>query len=198
MRGAIVAFSPDSQMLAVGAVNVDLLREKDGLLIRRLDHRLNARLGQGIGSLAFSPDGQYLATADLEGNARCWRTSDGTVRWRAADPAEEVTFTPDSQLLVASSKEGVVRLQRLKDGREARTLRAGPRNYLTCSAVSPDGHVLVSSSKETKLWQVSNGLLIRSIKDARSTSYMGRATRRRSITASTLRRSRPKTQTSST
>jgi WD40 repeat protein len=166
-RAAIVAFSPDSQTLAVGAENVDLLRVKDGSLLRTLDHRLSVRLGEGVGSLAFSPDGQCLATGDVKGAARCWKISDGTLVRTLTDPAEDVTFSPDSQFIVTSGKDGIVRLLRLKDWRSVRSLQVGPKAYLTSSVVSPDGRVLVSTSKETRLWQTGNGRLIRSIKEER-------------------------------
>jgi WD40 repeat protein len=166
-RGAIVAFSPDSQMLAVGEANVDLIRIKDGVVVRTIDLQLNTARGQGVGSLAFSPDGQYIATSDLQGNARCWRTDTGKRAFALIDPAEDVTFSPDNQYFIASSKTGSIQLYRLKDWRNARTIQAGPRNYLSSASVSPDGRVLVSVSKETKLWQTGNGLLIRTIKDDR-------------------------------
>jgi WD40 repeat protein len=60
---AIMAFSPDGQLVAVGTENIKLRRTSDGELLRTLDG------GEALLSVAFSPDGQFLAAAGFVGTA---------------------------------------------------------------------------------------------------------------------------------
>src|ERR1700690_4197851 len=57
-----------------------------------------------VGGVAFSPDGQFLASAGNDHIAKIWRVSDGTLVVTlsgSSSPLTSVAYTPDGQTLVA-------------------------------------------------------------------------------------------------
>ena len=67
----------------------------------------------GVISLAFSKDGQWLASAGFDHSIRVWRTSDWQETAKLRGHEEEVwavAFTPDGERLVSGSKDHSVRL----------------------------------------------------------------------------------------
>src|SRR6266567_652289 len=110
-----LAVSPDGQILAAGSDAIDqygqcvdcsikMWRLSDGALLRVIDGNNN-----GIISIAFSPDQQYIAAGSgdkvYDGVVRFWRLSDGTlVRSFNQDPnnvysyVTSVRYSPDGSL----------------------------------------------------------------------------------------------------
>jgi WD40 repeat protein len=85
-RGAVVAFSPDGQVIASGTrvsgnKAIELWRSSDGALLRTLilPLPLQAPDGEDIYAIAFSPDGRLLATSHVYGTVRLWHVSDGSL-----------------------------------------------------------------------------------------------------------------------
>jgi len=66
----------------------------------------------GVDLVAFSPDGQWLATGDMNGAARIWRLVDNqlvqTIRSEESFSIEAIQWTPDGKAL-AVSRDGTVR-----------------------------------------------------------------------------------------
>jgi WD40 repeat protein len=162
-----VAFSPDSRRLAAarwdGSVKVwDLAIGRERL---HLDPG-NEAPGGGF-SLAYSPDGRWIAASTSDtGHARIWDAATGAVL-RTLAPARPginmgvsgVAFSPDSRWLATASFRGVVTVWDTITGRELFHV-PGPAGYTVAVAFSPDGRRLAVAGGhlvkgEVKLWDLS-------------------------------------------
>ncbi|GIV19879.1 MAG: hypothetical protein KatS3mg023_1630 [Armatimonadota bacterium] len=166
--GASVVVSPDGQYLAVptqGLGQVGIYRIAEARWVRFI-------LGHSgeITCLAFSPDGQLLATGSNDHTVKIWRVSDGSlVRTLSGHPDERyycVAFSPDGQMLASGTESGAIRIWDVSSGSIVRTLTE-PDLMPATLAFSPDGQFLVAgaryslSSVDLLLWRVADGTLVR-------------------------------------
>jgi WD40 repeat protein len=74
--------------------------------------------------VAFSPNGQVVATAAVNGTIQLWRAADGsplhTLRGRVGPVA--IAFHPDSTQLVSAGEDGSVQLWQVASGQSLQTL----------------------------------------------------------------------------
>ena len=117
--------------------------------------------------IAFSPDGQFLATSSVDSTVRIWRMSDGKLARMIRHPeaVTSVAFSPDGQSLVSVSYDGAARLWRVGDGTLARTFK-GHTGTVWAVACSPDGQRIATSGedKTVRLWRPSDGALLNTLK----------------------------------
>lgn len=70
----------------------------------------------GMGNVAFSPDGKLLAAGNAWYEVRWWRVADGallrTVKGHT-DSVNSVAFSPDGKRLASGSLDGTVKLWRV-------------------------------------------------------------------------------------
>jgi hypothetical protein len=131
--------------------------------------------------IAFSPDGERLATGRAEGTVSVWETQTGQEVFHLQghfSPVRGVAFSPDGRRLVSSSEDGIVKVWNLATGQEERTLhRHG--GSVRCVAFSPDGRRLATASADhtAKLWDVATGFEVLTLRGHRS-SVWGVAFRR--------------------
>ena len=131
-----LAWSPDSQLLAIGASSGGQARVFD--LRGKSPPTTPALLGNGwIDSLAFSPDGKTLAVgrADhfvhlcevvLRGNGASPRVTARSMLRGHLDEPMQLSFSPDGTVL-ASADRGAVRLWDLATGTERTVIRKATR-----------------------------------------------------------------------
>lgn len=115
---------------------------------------------QPITQVAFSPDGECLATASLDGLVHLW-TPQGQRLTTLSDHREAVlglAFSPDGQQLATASADQTVKLW-TTTGDLQQTFN-GHRDWVYSVSFSPDGQWLASSSVDetVKLWDLDGNL----------------------------------------
>lgn len=112
-------------------------------------------------SVAFSPDGQLLASASLDRSIKLWNAHTGQCRHTLHGHQSwvwAVAFHPQGQWLASASYDHTVKLWDVTTGECLRTLE-GHTSSVLAIAFSPDGTRLASGGYEQmiKLWDVTTG-----------------------------------------
>ena len=121
---------------------------------------------KAVNAVAFSPDGQLLASC----SGGVWRSDDTVRLWRVENGellhalkghksvVTSVAFSPSGELLASGSGDGTVRLWRVQNG-ELLHILDGHRGSVESVAFSPGGELLASGSGDrmVRLWRVQNG-----------------------------------------
>ncbi len=116
-----VVFSPDGHSLATVSKNedamelgmvVELWRAEDGERLYQLEMA-------GVMRVAFSKDGDTLATGSYDHTVRLWRTADGAllkILYGHGDYVTDLAFSPSGELLASGSYDGTVILWGVPSG----------------------------------------------------------------------------------
>lgn len=182
-----VAYSPDDSLIASGSCGE--LNDSDQCIQGEIKmwnvatgqehHTLNGGLGS-IREVAFSPDGQYLASAScglqddsnqcIQGEIKVWNvvTEDEILTLSGhSNYVETIEFSPDGRSLASGSRDNSIIFWDLATGGELFTIE-GHRDTVNSIAFSPDGTTLVSAScksnnsrgfcnaGEIKLWDIAS------------------------------------------
>ncbi|NER46186.1 MAG: WD40 repeat domain-containing protein [Symploca sp. SIO1A3] len=181
-----VAFHPDGKTLAggsnlaVGDGNLKLWDVKTGTLQRVLDQGL---INFRVSCVTFSPDGQTLATGNIDATIKLWKLSSGklyrTLKGHGWDVAS-VAFSRDGRLLVSGGFDGAIKIWNWRTGELLHTLnRPSPSNIIGSLvswfdssvgaiysvAISPDGQMIASAGSDQLiiLWNSGTGKLVRTL-----------------------------------
>jgi WD40 repeat protein len=122
---------------------------------------LLAKVGQSANSIAFSADGQYLATGDVGGRLEVHDTASGEIRWKIEVDRRgisAVSFSPDSSK-VASSGPGPVRVWDVESSQEIHRL-GGERSGSATLGFSPDGSKIAVATWDGSItvWDLETGV----------------------------------------
>ena len=115
----------------------------------------------GVQAVAFSPDGQALATAGRDNSIKLWQV-DGqpllTLNGHQ-DVVWSVSFSPDGKTLASASRDRTVRLWDTQ-GKQLQSLQ-GHNGDIYSVSFSPDGQTIATASadKTVKLWDLQGNLL---------------------------------------
>ena len=142
-----VAFSPDGKTLAVtGRAAVFLRDAETGNALAQIDD-----MGNHLRSVAFSPDGRWLVTGDMEGNVNVANVATRQqVKNLAAERLGEVwsvVFTPDSKRVAAASWAPGVYVWDVATG-EVQAQFKDHEQYVRSVAISPDGRLLAAGGDD--------------------------------------------------
>jgi len=128
------------------------------------------QLGQSnVKSLAFSPDGKYLASGAHDNSIKLWDVETGreiiTLLGHSSTVSSlSVTFSPDGKIIASGSTDKTIKLWDAATGRAIRTL-SGHSDMVNFLAFSPDGAFLLSNSRNTiKLWNTQTWQEVRTFR----------------------------------
>lgn len=173
-----VAVSPDGAVVAAGRGNqVHLFDARTGAYLRSLtDPDLKTPDGKPavaahlsvVESMAYSPDGQTLATGSFQ-EVTLWDPAAGVPKARLTGFAHNVTclaYSPDGRLLAAGggapTEDGEVRLF-APDGTPVLDLKAAHSDTVFGVSFSPDGKLLATAGadKFVRVFEVPSGRLVK-------------------------------------
>jgi WD40 repeat protein len=191
-----LAFSPDGRLIAAEDSNapsprVVVFSVRTGRKVKQLVAA--GKLGGGVGTFAFSPDGTKLLWGEHDGEVALWDLETNRLLFRAKlheAGVNDVAFSPDGSLMASASGD-VIHLRRVaKPAEVARDLTTrpdpapgqinapraagsimGPQG-IRCLAFTPDGNRLVagaSGDATLYIWRIGDGQLLRKIPDAHGT-----------------------------
>jgi WD40 repeat protein len=165
-----LAFSPNGRWLATGGgdssqdITDNSIRLWDlGAASTATTPLLLRGHGKWVSTLAFSPDGRWLASGSGDNTARLWDL-------RSADPAAQakvlpghkefvsaIAFSPDGRWLATGSQDTTARLWDLRatDPTAAPLVLSGHEDRINAVAFSPDGRWLATASAyAVRLWDL--------------------------------------------
>jgi serine/threonine protein kinase len=153
--------APDHQPLLVSCSDDTTVRVWDirtGMLLKVLQHHTWA-----VRTLAFSPDGQFLATAGTDRTIQIWDTQQWQLRRTLAGhswPVSGLAWLPGQDVLFSSSWDQTIKVWQVSTGQE-QAVWPGHQAAIHCLAVSSSGQWLASGSQDgvVNLWPLAESFL---------------------------------------
>jgi WD40 repeat protein len=135
---------------------------KTHILIERI-----LEIHSSVFAIAFSPDGNMLASGSEDGIIRLWNTKDGSIVNTLLGHTKfvaSISFSPDGKTLASASGDGTIRLWNISDGSLTKILNKHTKGVNSVS-FSSDGLTLASGGEDRaiKFWTISDGTEIRTI-----------------------------------
>ena len=152
-----VAFSPDNQLIVSGG--------DDQLIVWNVQTGKRTQLGDvpHTTAVAFSPDGNTVASGDGEGNVKLWDSKSGIVK-QALSPKHEgavmsLAFSNDEgKILASGSKDMKLMLWDAQSGQRKLPSPFRHNDPVISVIFSPDDKLIISRSGGTvSLWDVESG-----------------------------------------
>ena len=124
-------------------------------------------------SVAFSPDGKTVLTANWNKTARIWDAETGeelkTITGHTDNWMESAAFSPDGTKIVTACRDKTVRIWDTESGKELKKIEWDTFfSKVHSAAFSPDGKRIITADSEgvTQLWDAESGEELMVLKDA--------------------------------
>ncbi len=117
-------------------------------------------------SVAFSPDGQFLAIGDTNDNIYIWKLTEGKLILKHIFTSHNywvrtVVFSPDSKVIASGGEDGTIYLRAIETGKELVNFD-GHIDRVRSVAFSSNGQLLASGGddKTVRIWDLTRNELI--------------------------------------
>jgi WD40 repeat protein len=164
-----VTFSPNGKIVAAGVTSPDYI-DNNFIFWNTITWEITRTMRTGgVLDMAFSPNGQYIASTPDRFAIRLWQMKDSQMKYELptsfTGAVNCLSFSPDGTSLATGHYDGVIRLWDVATG-------ALKEEFITKGAVaslafSPDGTLLASGESYQEntihLWDLATGQSLRSL-----------------------------------
>lgn len=159
-----VCFNPSGDWLAMGSSSLGQLLvwewQSEQYIMKQQGH------SSEICCIAYSPDGNYIASGGHDHKVKLWKTTNGFCFVTFTEHTNRVTgveFSKKKQFLVSSSLDGTVRAFDIKRYRNFRTFTSPRLVQFVCVAIDNCGELIAAGGQnvfEIYLWSFKLGKLL--------------------------------------